>query len=193
MRVAVGEVRVEPDRLQQLLHALVAVAAIDEVMDLHRLGDDRADRHARVERGVRVLEDHLHVAAHLAHVARVQLRQVLALELHLAGGRLVELQDGAARRALAAAGFADQSERLALLDGEGDTVHGLHRADLALHDDAAREREVHDEVIDLKERFAKPGVAVRARLCLGPRCRGGLLCHYDTFSPFTMLNQHAIS
>ena len=125
----------------------------DQVVDLHRLGDDVADRHARVQRGVGVLEDHLQVAAHLAHLATVELRQVLALEDHLAGGRLVELQDGATGRGLAATGLAHQTERLTLLDVEGDAVDGLDRADLALEDDPLGQREVHHQVLDLEQRL----------------------------------------
>ena len=79
-----------------------------------------------------------------------------------------------------------------LLDGEGDAVDGLHRADLALEDDAAREREVHHEVIDLEQRLAEPGRR-RSSLGFASVIEVRLLCHYDTFSPFTMLTQHAIS
>ncbi len=123
---------------------------VDQIVDLQRLGDDVADRHARVQRRVGVLEDHLHLAAHLAHLAAVQLGQVLAVEDDLAAGRLVELQDGAAGGGLAAAGLADQAEGLALLDVERDAVDGLDRADLALEDDALGQREVHDQVVDLQ-------------------------------------------
>ena len=71
VRVAVDEARVQADQRQQLLHPRAhRLPPSPQVVDLDRLGDDVADRHARVERGVRVLEDHLHVAAHLAHLAR---------------------------------------------------------------------------------------------------------------------------
>ena len=38
-------------------------------VDDHRLGDELADGHARIERGEGILEDHLHVPAHGAHDA----------------------------------------------------------------------------------------------------------------------------
>ena len=43
-----------------------------------RLGDDVADRHARIERGIRVLEDHLHAAAQRA-AARASLQSTTSL------------------------------------------------------------------------------------------------------------------
>ena len=53
-------------------------------------------------------------------------------------------------RALAAAGLADDPERLAALDVEVDAVDGLHRADFALEDDPARDREVLDQIAHLR-------------------------------------------
>ena len=63
--------------------------------DHQRLGDDRADLQARVERGERILEDHLHLAAHGAQRPRVEGAQVRAVELDLAGGRLDQPQQRA--------------------------------------------------------------------------------------------------
>jgi hypothetical protein len=102
VRIAVREVRVEADDLQQLLHALGLRAALREVMHLERLADDVADGHARVERRVRVLEDHLHPAPHAAHLLATEGRELGAIELHRTRRRLVELEDRAAGRGLAA-------------------------------------------------------------------------------------------
>src|SRR5579884_1161654 len=66
VRVAVGEIGVKAAQAQQLLHARVLGFALGQLVDLQRLGHDAAHRHAWVERGVRVLEDHLHTAAHAA-------------------------------------------------------------------------------------------------------------------------------
>jgi len=44
------------------------------------LGDDVADRHARVERGEGILEDDLHLPADPTQPARAQLAKVLAVE-----------------------------------------------------------------------------------------------------------------
>jgi len=77
-----------------------------------------ADRHARVERGIRVLEDDLHVATQRFELAAVQLEHVLALEEHPAAGGRRQAQDGAAHGGLAAARFAHQAERLPFPDHE---------------------------------------------------------------------------
>ena len=50
-----------------IIHGL---AVLRQIVDGQRLADDRADRHARIERGVRILEDDLHVAAERAQRAR---------------------------------------------------------------------------------------------------------------------------
>src|SRR5690349_729412 len=93
-------------------------------MDLERLGDDAADRHARVQARVRVLKDHLHPAPHAPQVATLELGELVTLEIHAAGGGPIELQDGPTGGGLAAAALAHQAERLAATDEERDVVHG---------------------------------------------------------------------
>ena len=83
-------------------------------MDAQRPGDDFADPHLRIERGIGILEDHLHVAARPADLVGALPHQVLAAEDDLAAGRTIELQDGAPGRRLAAAALADQAQRFAL-------------------------------------------------------------------------------
>ena len=69
VRVAVVVLGVEADQLQQLLHRpLDAVLGLD-ALDPERRADDRADGVPRVQRRVRVLEDHLHVAAQRPQLA----------------------------------------------------------------------------------------------------------------------------
>src|SRR5450759_3423532 len=63
VRVALGVLGAEPDGLEQLEDALLALGLGADVVDMERLADDVAHAHARVQRGVRVLEDDLHVAA----------------------------------------------------------------------------------------------------------------------------------
>ena len=66
-----------------------------------------------------------------------QVRDVAALEDDLAAGRLEQPGEQPAGGRLAAAGLADQAERLARADVEVDAVDGLHRADLALQQSPA--------------------------------------------------------
>jgi len=96
----------------------------------------------------RVLEDHLHLATHLPELAAAERGEAPVQEGHVAGGWLVQLQDGAAGSALAAARLADQAERLAALDVERDIVDGSYPAHLPLQDDALGNREVHLQVLN---------------------------------------------
>jgi hypothetical protein len=104
-----------------------------------RLRDDEADALARVQRRVRVLEDHHHLAPDRPHLGAREVRDVAALEDHAAAGRVEQAHHAARHRRLAAARLADDAERLALLDREADAVDRLHRRDLLLEDDPARD------------------------------------------------------
>ena len=70
-------------------------------------------------------------------------------------GRLEQPHDAAGQRRLAAARLADDAERLALAARvKRDAVDRLHRRDLLLEDDPARDREVLLEVLDDEELVA---------------------------------------
>ncbi len=119
-------------------------------MDLEGLADDVADRHARVQRRVRVLQDDLDLAAEPAQVARPSsVKMSCPLYIDLARRRAFEHHQQLGQRRLAAAGLADQAERLAALQVEGDAVDRLDVADLLLEDDPLGEREVLHDVPDL--------------------------------------------
>src|SRR4249920_773217 len=148
----------EPDRAQELLHSAIPLASAVEAMDPERLGDDVPDRHARVQRGVRILEDDLDVPPDRPHLPALQPRDVLTVEDDLPGGRFEELQDGATEGRLAAAGLTHDAERLARADGQADSVDGPDLADGAL-EKAGLDRKVLDELVD-SEQF----VAVRGRI-----------------------------
>src|SRR5262249_17295076 len=123
VRVVRGVMRVQADLMQEHLRAL-ALLGLRVAVHAQRERDALTDRHARVERGVRVLDDHLHVAAQrLAAWARERLH-VHAFERHGAGVRLDETEDEAGGRGLAAAGLADDAERRARLDRKRDVVDG---------------------------------------------------------------------
>src|SRR5579859_1895793 len=151
VRVAVSEVRIEADNAEQLLDALLFLLALfRQTVDLERFGDQVSDRHACIQAGVRVLEDHLHLAPLLAHGFGAQPGQVLAEEVDPASGWLVELEDGPAGGAFAASGLTYQPERLALVDRERDIVHCSHRANLSL-EKTFGDREMHLEVFDTQK------------------------------------------
>jgi hypothetical protein len=80
VRIALDVPRAEPDRPHQLTHALLLLGAAMQPEGLHRLGDDLTDRHARIERRVRILKDHLQMAPLFPELPRRQVRQVHAAE-----------------------------------------------------------------------------------------------------------------
>src|SRR5215218_7076315 len=90
------------------------------------------------------------------------MRDVLAVEDHLALGRLVEAQNRAADRRLAAARLADQAERLAAADLERDAVDGLDVAHVTVEDDPALDREVELEALELDQRAVSTHEATTA-------------------------------
>ena len=169
VREPVVVLRVEPDDLEQLRDAALALGRRADAVDVERLGDDEADALARVERRVRVLEDHHHLAPERAHVLARELRDVPALEDDLAVRRLEQLHDAARHRRLAAAGLADDAERLALPEGEADPVDGLHGADLLLEDDPAGDREVLLQVLDDQDLVSHQWLASASTVALQPR------------------------
>ncbi|MCP1739905.1 hypothetical protein ABIF99_008403 [Bradyrhizobium japonicum] len=82
----------------------------------------------------------------------------LTVEDHLARGDVEQPQDGAADRRLAAAGLADQRQRLALRDFERDTVDGIDIFGLAA-EQALFDRKMLLEVVDLEQRRAHAAMA----------------------------------
>ena len=148
VREAVVVLRVEADDLEQLAHTALSLGRRADPVDVETLGDDEADPLPGVERRVRVLEDHHHLAPERAHLAPREVRDVAALEDDLAARRIEQLHDAARHRGLAAAGLSHDAERLALLQREADAVDGLHGADLLLEEDPPRHGEVLLHLLD---------------------------------------------
>ena len=147
-------------------------------VDLEDLADLAADVPDRVQRRLRLLEDHADpVAAELAHLVGLELEQVPAVEQDLARLDLPGLADEAHDRerghALAAARLADEAHDLAAVDVEVDPVDGP--------DDAVAGVERRPQALDLEERplaalLARPArrrrdelLDDRSRSRLGPR------------------------
>ena len=122
-------------------------------MDLQGVADDRADPFPRIEAGVRILEDQLHLAPERAELAGAVPVDRLALEDDLAGRRLQQADDRPPERRLPAAGLADEAERLARLHREAHAVDRMDLRDLFL-EDALPDREVLLDVADLDERLS---------------------------------------
>ena len=140
----------EPDQAQQFLDSLLGGFSLRDAMDRQRLPDDVADRHARVERRVGVLEDDLHLFAQLADFLARELLHVAAFEENLAFGRRQKAQHDASRRRLARAGLAHEAQRFALPDRKVDAVDGAHVADVT-RQNAGVNRKILVEVADLEQ------------------------------------------
>ena len=80
-----GEVgRIEADQLEQFGDPRASLQVGTDFVNDERLLDDVAGAHPRIERRVRILEDHLHVAARSPHPLGRVGQDVLAAEPHLA-------------------------------------------------------------------------------------------------------------
>ena len=130
-REAVVVLGVQPDQLHQLLHPPLAVGAVGDAVDGERVADDRADAAARVQRAVRVLEDHLHLAPQ-RRAARRGTSWLMSRPSKTTRPDVRSCRPGhaAGQRGLAAAGLADQAEGLAPRSTRR-RLHAVHRAQTA--------------------------------------------------------------
>ena len=116
----------------QMQGTLVRLCSADALVRQNCLGNLAATGHQRVEAGHRLLEDQCDLAATLAgqllfrHTDQLFTAQLHAAPRHTARCRH-HLQDAIDRHALAAAAFADNTDGLTLLEGEGHIIHrGQH-------------------------------------------------------------------
>ena len=134
-------------------------------MQLNRLADLRADGEHRIERRHRLLEDHRDVvAAHRAHLRLVELREIAAVELDRAGDNPTrrignEPQHGERGDALAAAGFADNRQRLARTQRKREVVDRF--------DDADPGKEVCPQPHDAENRPPRSCFGTLGQCCVG--------------------------
>ena len=124
-------------------------------VDAQLIGDDAAHRHARVERGVGVLEDDLDPAAEGSDARRSGADELFAVKGYRARRGVQESQYHPACRGFAAPRLADQGNGLAVSHVEADTGHGV---DMSVHSaqQAGADREVPNEVSDLENLVATP-------------------------------------
>ena len=80
-----------PTRSNKLRHPLAPFAGAADPVDRQRLADDIAGRHARIERGVGILVDHLHLLPVGQHCPGVEIGDVDAADQDLPLGRLQQL------------------------------------------------------------------------------------------------------
>ena len=114
----------EADLRQQRVDARANGApAAHEPLRADRLGDDVDDAPARIEARIRILEDHLQLAAQrLVAPAGRECGDVRAVVTDRARREAIEAHDQTRHRRFAAARFADEAERLAAPDVEAHVV-----------------------------------------------------------------------
>src|SRR5262249_37515510 len=135
---------VEPHGFEQLddsVHELPM--GLHQTVNDQRLAYDRTDRHARIERGIRILKNDLHVAAQGPQLRSVERCDVRTLKPPLARGRLSQAQDTAPGGGLAAAGFAHQTQGLPRAYLEAHVVDGVYPLGRARKDAALDEKLLH--------------------------------------------------
>ena len=119
----------QADEVQEFADALRRGLPAGQAESADRLGDDFADPPARIERGERILEDHLHPPPHRAPRRPIAGRgEVDAFDQHLARAGFQQSNRHARERRLARTGLADQPERLAPNDRKIQAVDGLQQA-----------------------------------------------------------------
>src|SRR5262249_17485931 len=131
-------------------------------VDAEWIGQRAPYRLARVERGVRVLEDHLDGTRGLEPLT---LGEVAAVERDMAARRRDQAHDGERPRGLAPAGFADEAQALAGLHVECDAIDRLQHVDAAA--ERAADLEMDGEVVEGEQRLSHNGGT--ARDCLPAR------------------------
>ena len=118
---------VQPDLTEHFRHHLALFGlAFADVMGAQRFGDDVLHGHAGIQGSVRVLENHLHLAAVGQQLLLGKSGDVLAVQDDGAGSRVINADHRAGAAALAAAALADQSEGLPLSDRKADVIHRMH-------------------------------------------------------------------
>jgi hypothetical protein len=85
--------RIDTSKIEELGHPTAAGGAVEIGVDHQGLGHDAAHAHARVERGVGILEDRLDGAAVVAHALAVQRQDVPSLEADGPGRRPLQAED----------------------------------------------------------------------------------------------------
>jgi hypothetical protein len=171
VRVRLRGLGPQADALEQRRDPFAALRRRADLVDGQRLADDFAGGHARVQRGVGVLVDHLHAPPVGQQGLALEMRDVLPVDADRPGGRLEQLEQRAPDRRLAAAALADQPQRLAAADLEAHAVDGM---DLARHarEQAGVNRKVLLEVGDLEQR----GPAHAAPASTRSACQQAIAC-----------------
>src|SRR6185437_6879902 len=103
--------------LKKLAHSGSGIAPVHPVQ-AHRGYHDLADALARVQRGDRVLKDELDLATEGQQAPAAEMSDIAAVEPERATGRFEQPHEASRQRALAAARFANDTQRLPFRQAE---------------------------------------------------------------------------
>src|SRR5262249_6285192 len=116
---------------------------------MHWFGDERPNGKTWIQRGKRVLKDHLHTLALLSQFVPIQLCQVFVFKKHLPGSRFIQSHDGTPDGRFAGTAFTYKPQRLPTFDAKTDAINRAHIANYTLEDDAPRQGKIHLEITDI--------------------------------------------
>ena len=177
VREAVVVLGVEPDDLEQLLDAALALrVAVPMPCTSSGSATMKPTRLRGLSEAYGSWKTIIMLAPDRPHLRAGEPGDVAAVEDDRAGGRLEQPHDAAGERRLAAARLADDAERLALAHGEARRRRPPSRAPTSLlQDDPARDREVLLQVLD-DEQLVHAAVRLGSRPSpVEPLMRGGRL------------------
>ena len=127
VRIAFSEVFGEVDQAEHFLRFGFDVLLSDHAEVFKRFTDDFLDALLGIESGRGVLEDHLDGFSVLAEGFAFEIGDVLAVENDFSAGHGVEAGQHLGEGGLAGAGFTDDADGFAFMDGDIDVVSGGER------------------------------------------------------------------
>ena len=118
VRITVHALVVQTDFPHEADGGVMRCFFFQKFMMLKTFRDKFHGGHARIERRIRVLENHLAAAAELPSLRFRHGREVMPFEQDLPGMDFFKPENGASKRRLTAARFADKTKRFAFGDGQ---------------------------------------------------------------------------
>jgi len=125
----------ETDQFQQLNHPINFFLSLGADKNAHRPSDDVDDLHARIQRRVWILKNHLNLFAQFPNRLVGKAEDLSPFEVNLAAGRDDKPGNQPGRGRFATTALPHQAENLALGHGKGNPVNGFE--DPSTRDQAA--------------------------------------------------------
>ncbi len=121
------------------VHSLLDLTFRHSAVVTQGLTDYIENRHSRIQAGIGILKDHLDIPAVFLHLRLRSLQEIdnavfFRMEQDLTAGCVNAADYAAAKRGLTAAGFADDADRLSLIDRQGDVRQRLDAGALGVID-----------------------------------------------------------